>query len=117
MTGATTLSYKGERVGTGYGKPWSSADVAAVKALLEQGWSATRIGRRLGFDFQRVRGLVRRLEGRASVRGGGGKSANSRIKTTERIQRNCLRCRRPFIADAKVLFMCVPCREFAREAA
>lgn len=59
--GATTLSYKGKRVGTGYGKPWSDADIARVKELHSQGVRRKQIAVILGVKYERVSYLFTRL--------------------------------------------------------
>lgn len=119
MTGATTICEAGHHVGTGRGRPWSSADVEAVKAMHGQGLGPAEIGRRLGIGGTRVRDLIRRLEGRVRHRTRGRRvgSASYTIKGTARIERRCLRCRDDFVADSRFLFMCMPCREYARDAA
>lgn len=88
--------------------------IARVLDLRAAGKNYSEIAVLVGEALHRVQSILRKAGKLQMTRG---RRPRRTPKVETRIERKCLRCNAPFVIDTRVIRLCQPCREFAREAA
>jgi hypothetical protein len=95
MTGLSTTSRSGKRVGCGRGRGWSDAEIAELNFLRAKGLSTKQIAASMGIKVQRVADKIKQIgDGYVPSRGA--------------VYRRCLSCSDIFRSDQ--FRMCPDCR-------
>lgn len=91
------------------GRAWTPEEVAELSSLRVSGKTAAECAQIMGLGYDRVKDKIKNTEGPAHRRRGRTEPFHCIIQT-ERKERKCLSCTRPFISDGIHNRMCDPCR-------